>query len=66
MTFASHSSHAADPIKTLPIASALEMAEAAAASCKASGYNVTVMIMDQDYAPRLVFRTDAASPRSAW
>lgn len=47
-------------IKTLPLASAIEVAQAALASCKASGYNVTVMIMDQDYAPRLVLRADGA------
>jgi uncharacterized protein GlcG (DUF336 family) len=55
---------AADAPKTLPLASAIEIAQAALASCKASGYNVTVMIMDQDYATRLVLRSDAAGART--
>jgi len=55
---------AADTPKTLPIDSAIEVAQAAMASCKASGYNVTVMIMDPDYATRLVVRSDAAAPRT--
>lgn len=50
--------------KTLPIAQAIEVAQAAIASCKASGYNVTVMIMDTDYATRLVLRDDAAGART--
>ena len=50
--------------KTLPIASAIEVAQTAIASCKASGYNVTVMIMDTDYATRLVLRDDAAAART--
>lgn len=50
--------------KTLPIAAAIEVAQAAIASCKASGYNVTVMIMDADYATRLVLRDDAAAART--
>jgi uncharacterized protein GlcG (DUF336 family) len=55
---------AADQIKTLPLASAVEVAQAALASCKASGYNVTVTIMDSDYAVRLILRDDAAPART--
>jgi uncharacterized protein GlcG (DUF336 family) len=55
---------AADTPKTLPLASAIDVAQAALASCKASGYNVTVMIMDPDYATRLVLRSDAAGART--
>jgi uncharacterized protein GlcG (DUF336 family) len=55
---------AADAPKTLPLDSALEVAQAALASCKASGYNVTVMIMDPDMATRLVLRSDAAGART--
>jgi len=55
---------AADSPKTLPLESAIEVAQAALASCKASGYNVTVMIMDTDYATRLVLRSDAAGART--
>jgi uncharacterized protein GlcG (DUF336 family) len=55
---------AADAVKSLPLESAIEAAQAALASCKASGYNVTVMVMDPDYATRLVLRSDAASPRT--
>jgi uncharacterized protein GlcG (DUF336 family) len=55
---------AADQPKTLPLDSAIEVAQAALASCKASGYNVTVMIMDTDYATRLVLRSDAAGART--
>jgi uncharacterized protein GlcG (DUF336 family) len=50
--------------KSLPIASAIEVAQTALASCKASGYNVTVMIMDTDYSTRLVLRDDAAAART--
>ena len=49
---------AADAPKTLPLDSAIEVAQAAMASCKANGYNVTVMVMDPDYATRLVLRSD--------
>jgi uncharacterized protein GlcG (DUF336 family) len=55
---------AADAPKTLPLAAAIEVAQAAIAACKASDYNVTVMIMDPDYATRLVMRSDAANPRT--
>jgi len=55
---------AADAVKTLPLDSAIEVAQAAMASCKASGYNVTVMVMDPDYATRLVLRSDAAGART--
>jgi uncharacterized protein GlcG (DUF336 family) len=61
---ANGSALAADAPKTLPIDSAIEVAQAAIASCKASGYNVTVMIMDSDYATRLVLRSDAAGART--
>jgi uncharacterized protein GlcG (DUF336 family) len=55
---------AADTPKTLPLDSAIEVAQAAMASCKASGYNVTVMVMDPDFATRLVLRSDAAGART--
>src|SRR5712671_6915329 len=55
---------AADPPKTLPLATAIEVAQTAMAACKANGYNVTVMVMDQDYATRLVLRSDAAAART--
>jgi uncharacterized protein GlcG (DUF336 family) len=55
---------AADPPKTLPLETAIEVAQAALASCKASGYNTTVMIMDTDFATRLVLRSDAAGART--
>jgi uncharacterized protein GlcG (DUF336 family) len=55
---------AADAPKTLPLEKAIEVAQAAMASCKASGYNVTVMIMDPDFATRLVLRSDAAGART--
>jgi len=54
----------APAVKTLPLASAIEVAQTAMASCKASGYNVTVMVMDPDYATRLVLRSDAAGART--
>jgi uncharacterized protein GlcG (DUF336 family) len=55
---------AADTPKTLPLDSAIEAAQAALASCKSNGYNVTVMVMDPDYATRLVLRSDAAAART--
>jgi len=55
---------AADPPKTLPLASAIEAAQTAMAACKANGYNVTVMVMDQDFNTRLVLRSDAAAART--
>jgi len=55
---------AADAPKTLPLAQAVTVAEAALAQCKANGYNVTVMIMDTDYATRLVLRGDGAAART--
>jgi uncharacterized protein GlcG (DUF336 family) len=55
---------AADAPKTLPLDKAITVAQAALAQCKDNGYNVTVMIMDQDYATRLVLRSDAAAART--
>jgi uncharacterized protein GlcG (DUF336 family) len=55
---------AADAPKTLPLDKAITVAQAALAQCKANGYNVTVMVMDQDYATRLVLRSDAAAART--
>ena len=55
---------AADTPKTLPLDKAVEVAQAALASCKASGYNTTVMIMDTDFATRLVLRSDTAGART--
>lgn len=52
------------PVKALPLAQAIEVAQTAMAQCKANGYNVTVMIMDQDYATRLVLRSDSAGART--
>jgi len=55
---------AADAPKTLPLEQAITVAQAAVAQCKANGYNVTVMVMDPDYATRLVLRSDAAAART--
>jgi len=55
---------AADAPRTLPLAQAAMLAETAIAQCKANGYNVTVMVMDPDYATRLVMRADAAAART--
>jgi uncharacterized protein GlcG (DUF336 family) len=55
---------AADAAKALPLDQAITVAQAALAKCKADGYNVTVMIMDQDYGTRLVLRSDAAATRT--
>mgnify|MGYP001302945918 FL=1 len=55
---------AADAPKTLPLDQAITVAQAALAQCKANGYNVTVMVMDQDYSTRLVLRSDAAAART--
>ena len=61
---ANGSALAADTPKTLPLDSAIEVAQAAMAACKANGYNVTVMVMDTDYSTRLVLRSDAAAART--
>src|SRR4051812_43334161 len=63
-TFALQESLAADDVKTLPLASALHLAQAALVVCKGNGYNVTVTIMDPDYAIRLVLRADGANART--
>ena len=55
---------AADASKALPLDQAVMVAQAALAQCKADGYNVTVMVMDQDYGTRLVLRSDAAAVRT--
>ena len=55
---------AADAPKALPLDQAITVAQAAIAQCKANGYNVTVMVMDPDYATRLVLRSDAAAART--
>jgi len=55
---------AADAPKALPLDQAITVAQAALAKCKADGYNVTVMVMDQDYSTRLVLRSDAAAART--
>ena len=55
---------AADSEKTLPLAKAVEIAQTALATCKSNGYNVTVTIIDPDYATRLVLRGDGASART--
>jgi uncharacterized protein GlcG (DUF336 family) len=44
----------------LPLGQALVAAQAAVSACKASGYNVTVTIMDPDLSPRIVLRADGA------
>lgn len=54
----------ADAPKALPLEQAITVAQAAIAQCKANGYNVTVMVMDPDYATRLVLRSDAAAART--
>jgi len=46
--------------KLLPAAVAVEVAEAAIASCKAQGYNVTVTITDRVGTPRLLIVGDGA------
>jgi len=55
---------AADMPKTLPLDKAITVAQTALAQCKANGYNVTVMVMDPDYATRLVLRSDSAAART--
>jgi uncharacterized protein GlcG (DUF336 family) len=54
----------APPPKSLPLDKAITVAQAALAQCKTNGYNVTVMVMDPDYATRLVLRADAAAART--
>jgi uncharacterized protein GlcG (DUF336 family) len=44
----------------LPMKVALEAAQAAVESCKASGYNITVTILDADMTTRIVLRGDAS------
>jgi|SRR5580658_6385499 uncharacterized protein GlcG (DUF336 family) len=44
----------------LPVALAVEAAQAAVEACKANGYNVTVTILDADLSIRLVLRGDGA------
>jgi len=55
---------AADAPKALPLDKAITVAQAALAQCKTNGYNVTVMVMDPDFATRLVLRSDAAAART--
>lgn len=55
---------AADAPRSLPLDKAITVAQAALAQCKANGYNVTVLVMDTDYATRLVMRSDAAAART--
>ena len=55
---------AQDAPKPISLDAAIEVAQAALASCKASGYNVTVMIMDADLSTRLILRSDAAGART--
>jgi uncharacterized protein GlcG (DUF336 family) len=55
---------ATDAPKNLPLDKAITVAQTALAQCKANGYNVTVMVMDQDYTTRLVLRSDAAAART--
>jgi uncharacterized protein GlcG (DUF336 family) len=58
------SAAAADAPKALPLDKAIAVAQTALAQCKANGYNVTVMVMDPDYATRLVLRSDDAAART--
>ena len=58
---------AADPLptetyKVLPTALALEAAQAALASCKAQGYNVTVSVVDRMGLSKILIVGDSASP----
>src|ERR1700731_3406139 len=48
--------------KVLTAALALEAAEAAVASCKAQGYNVTVTIVDRNGTPKVILVGDGARP----
>jgi uncharacterized protein GlcG (DUF336 family) len=43
-----------------PMALALEAAQEALSSCKSSGYDVTVTVLDKDMATRIVLRGDGA------
>ena len=54
----------ADTPSSVPLATALEAAQAAVAACKANGYNVTVTVMDMDLTTRLVLRADGAPERT--
>ena len=63
----SQNAWAADPLpteshKVLTAALALEAAEAAVASCKQQGYNVTVTIVDRMGTPKLILVGDGARP----
>jgi uncharacterized protein GlcG (DUF336 family) len=55
---------AAEVPKSLPLDKAISVAQTALAQCKSNGYNVTVMVMDPDYATRLVLRSDDAAART--
>ncbi len=55
---------AADMPRALSLEKAITVAQTALAQCKANGYNVTVMVMDPDYATRLVLRSDDAAART--
>jgi uncharacterized protein GlcG (DUF336 family) len=63
--FTSINARAADPLptethKVLTAALAVEAAQAAIATCKAQGYNVTVTIVDRTGTPKLVLVGDGA------
>jgi uncharacterized protein GlcG (DUF336 family) len=67
--FASINAWAADPLPTethklLPLSLAVEVAQAAIASCKSQGYNVAVSIVDRTGAPQLLLAGDGASVTS--
>jgi uncharacterized protein GlcG (DUF336 family) len=67
--FTSINAWAADPLPTethklLPLSLAVEVAQAAIASCKSQGYNVAVSIVDRTGAPQLLLAGDGASVTS--
>ncbi len=53
------------PPDELPLAVAVQWAEATLAACKANGYTVTVTYMNANYDMKLVMRADGANPMTA-
>jgi uncharacterized protein GlcG (DUF336 family) len=56
--------HAQIAAADVPIALAVEAAQAALDTCKANGYQVTVTVIDPDFTTRVVLRGDGAGDRT--
>lgn len=64
LSIAAIAGEAEKPAAPLPLAVLLDAAHTAVASCSASGYHVTVTVLDPDMSKRIVLRADAGPDRT--